>query len=947
MILAPGEHLVADLSALPPEVEVLRLAELAPPGDQPEVPAPGKSLAYVIYTSGSTGTPKGVRIRHDSLANLVAWARLRWPVRPGDQVAQMSPLFFDPSVQQIFPAWAAGACLVPVPLSLLLEPAELADWLVRRRITHLDLVTPHWAGISAALESSGSPADLPDLRWIIVGGESMFYEQVARWHRTVRGPNQVLNIYGPTEATVNATEYRTDDGQESGKVSIGRRAAQLRAVPDRQGRLCAPFALGEICIAGTGVADGYTDADATRRSFIPDPRPGPGGLLYRTGDSGRLIPDGRGEWGIEFAGRRDSQVKIAGYRIELEEIETALKNCAGVKDGAVVAVEAGDSATLLCLYIADQEAGQALADELSSVLPPYMVPARFRRVDQLAYKITGKLDREALARMEPPTDGAADGGPGGAALAPESAPESARLVRPETPAEVAVHAAWSSALGRSEWVAGESFFKLGGSSLLALEVISRLKRDLGLQLRVLDLYRQPDFASFTRFVAQAAGAGAVAAGAARASGVAPGAGSLAVARNVSDLAELIACLPQPATGQLTGETLDCLEPVAATADAEAGCVVIRVSADQLTDEAACAAVGDVVSAQSLLRSTIAGSGSGSGSVLAAHAPAHFAVPVLRTADDPGDEFRRIAAMPWHTGSELPFRAALVRRGDGAGQLMMWVSHLIADGESAFIISGDLKEAIRARARGSQARLPDRAASYKAHLLTLGAAIEPEALAQEAARLAEFDSLIDAATTALHERLPAASPRACGLRYSGATATPAGILAVGLSALAGVLGLTRLPVLADFHGRTSAPATEAIGNFATYLPLVIPTPPDDAAATARCLADGLDGLRQRYPAQLRLGDSSVLSSVPSSVLSSVRRPRFARISMFEDPDAAAGGPIAESDAVYGNQVDITLAWSGTSGQLSFAGPFDFTPVLSALTSRLPADHAAGQQRGYRR
>jgi nonribosomal peptide synthetase protein VioG len=487
VMLSPGPH------ARPPSWPGAAGIELVDLGDLTAGPGPGgydafragsSDIAYVIYTSGSTGTPKGVRVRHDSLANLVAWARGRWPAGPDDHVAQMSPLFFDPSVQQIFPAWAAGACLVPVPLDLLLEPSDLVDWLAARRITHLDLVTPHWAGISSAIEASGQPRDLPDLRWLIVGGESMYYEQIARWHRAVRGPGRILNIYGPTEATVDATDYPADDGGTAGKVSIGQPLPNYELfLIDDAGRLCAPYEVGEIYIGGVGVADGYVDPDATRASFIPDPRPGVTGLLYRTGDLGRLAPDGSGHWGIDFAGRRDAQVKIAGYRIELEEIESAVLRCPAVSDGAVVVVESAGSTTLLCLFVADRDAEAALREHLARSLPAYMMPGRFRRVDRLEYKVTGKLDREAMAALH------------GSAGEPRPAP-----VTPATATETVIHELWAAELGTSAFTAEDSFFELGGSSLAALKMIANAKSRLGVPLRVLDLYRNRDFSAFVRLV---------------------------------------------------------------------------------------------------------------------------------------------------------------------------------------------------------------------------------------------------------------------------------------------------------------------------------------------------------------------------------------------------------------------------------------------------------------
>ena len=246
-VVSPGAHAFPEhaskLVALP-IADVQQLVTGTVAREYRAVPVKPSRPAYVIYTSGSTGAPKGVRIRHHSVVNLAAWMRDRCGVLPGDNVAQTARLFFDPSVQQIFPAWTSGACLNPVPPDLLLDPLRMMDWLALRKITHLDMVTPHWAGIAAALEASGAelPLELPDLRWIIVGGDSMHYEHVMRWRRVIDGPGRVLNVYGPTEATVNATECVPDEASTAGKVPIGRPLPNYELfLIDDDGGICPPY----------------------------------------------------------------------------------------------------------------------------------------------------------------------------------------------------------------------------------------------------------------------------------------------------------------------------------------------------------------------------------------------------------------------------------------------------------------------------------------------------------------------------------------------------------------------------------------------------------------------------------------------------------------------------------------------------------------------------------
>ena len=494
--------------------------------------------------------------------------------------------------------------------------------------------------------------------------------------------------------------------------------------------------VGEIYIAGAGVADGYTDPDATSDRFVADPRPEarPGDRIYRTGDLGRLVPGPRGAWEIEFAGRKDSQAKISGYRVELEDVESAVLRCPGIVGCAVVIVRPGEtSALLLCLYLAGEDLEPVLREHLAESLPHYMIPGRFRRVTRLDYSISGKLDRSAMA-------------------AKYGLPDTHRAaVMPRTSLEASLSELWLAELGLPELAPGESFFMAGGSSLMALEMIAKVRRKFKVNVRVMDLYRHPDFASFAGLIVERLDE----AGGDAASQPTVGSPALAFPRAAIQSAALRDLLQQRPQRPATGDTLRCLgswieEP------SPIGSILLALPVGNISDEAACAAVGDLVAAHPLLRSTV--QRSAAGMLHAVHPVAPFSIPVLDVGSSLFGELTAVTAMPWQVGDEFPFRAVLVRRDGSTGHLVLWVSHTVADGESQAILTGDLRRALAARARGVVAPLEDSAPRYRRHLKELGTGAGALALADEAGRRSAFKELLPEAIASLRGRLEPAPPQ---------------------------------------------------------------------------------------------------------------------------------------------------------------------------------------------
>jgi amino acid adenylation domain-containing protein len=434
------------------------LAGEAPPTDLPE-PGPD-NLAYVIYTSGSTGTPKGVEIRHGSLLNLVRWHQQVYGVTAVDRATQVAAVTFDAAVWEIWPYLCAGASLHFPPPELRSDPAGLAGWLERERITLAFLPTPLAEAVLA--EGRFEAPVAPALRALLTGGD-----------RLRRGPGPdvpfaFFNHYGPTESTVVTTWTRVEPGEEL--PSIGHPMAGTRVyLTDRRGNPAPLGVPGEIRIGGTGLARGYRGRpEITAASFVPDPFGGePGGRLYRTGDLARRRPDGR----LDFLGRIDHQVKIRGFRIEPGEVEAALRRHPAVQDAIVLARDLGAGPALVA-WAAGSSSSEELRSFLAERLPAWMVPSAVVVLEALPLTSHGKVDRRALPDPEKAV------GTGGA---------------PRTPAEELLAGIWRDVLG-VEPDREADFFALGGHSLKVAQVVSRLRDATGVELELSAAFEEPTLA---------------------------------------------------------------------------------------------------------------------------------------------------------------------------------------------------------------------------------------------------------------------------------------------------------------------------------------------------------------------------------------------------------------------------------------------------------------------
>ncbi|SHM87003.1 non-ribosomal peptide synthetase, partial [Chitinophaga sp. CF418] len=412
----------------------------------------GNDTAYVIYTSGSTGQPKGVQISHDSLTDYVETFSEYFSVSSSDVVLHQSSLSFDTAVEELYPVLMAGGELVIAPEGGKAVSA-LCDLIHRHGVTLLS-TTPLVIG-----EINHAGYDISSLKTLISGGDELRPGQIDKLPLSLN----IYNTYGPSESTVCASYHKIEDRSKAGLLG---RPIRNRAVYilDGQGRLQPAGVRGEIVLGGTGISKGYLHREALNSErFIPNEYGA--GMLYRTGDQGWWTTDGE----LVFGGRVDTQLKLRGYRIEPGEIEQVLQGYAGIESSVVVPLEIGGVLQLVGYYSGQAISPDVLRSYLLSLLPWYMVPAHLICLEQLPRTVNGKIDRERLPL-----------------------PKVREMALPEGGYEALLATIWGEELGISVIHRGDNFFALGGHSLSAVRVLSRVYEQTGVRLELRDLFLHPE-----------------------------------------------------------------------------------------------------------------------------------------------------------------------------------------------------------------------------------------------------------------------------------------------------------------------------------------------------------------------------------------------------------------------------------------------------------------------
>ncbi|WRZ04759.1 non-ribosomal peptide synthase/polyketide synthase [Streptomyces sp. NBC_00385] len=745
--------------------------------------------AYVIYTSGSTGLPKGVVVEHRSVGAYLQRARLAYPDAAGEALLH-SRIAFDLTVTALYTPLVSGGCV---------RIADLQDEVPADagRPTFMK-ATPSHLALLETLGDAASPSGT-----LILGGEQLLGEKLAAWRD--RHPDAVvINAYGPTEATVNCTDFRIEPGAPTpaGPVPIGRPFWNTQAyVLDAGLRPTAPGVAGELYIAGTGLARGYLGRPGmTAERFVANPFDPAGSRMYRTGDLALWAADGQ----LQYVSRADQQVKLRGFRIELGEIESTLVGVDGVRQAAVVVHEDASGDKSLVAYVVPEQGGDTAPSLLRSYveqrLPDYMVPSAFMVLDALPLTSNGKLDRRAL----PAPVHEADSGRGTESLVARGA---------HNPWEDALRALFADVLGLERVGVDDSFFELGGHSLLAIRLLARARSVLGSELSVRDMFDNPTVSGLAKLMTVAGRSGHR-----LVAGVRPERVPLSFAqRRLWFLQQY-----EPDSSLYNIPVALCLSGA-------------------LDQEALEAALADVVVRHESLRTVFAEDDEGAYQIVR---PVDTTVPlaVEQVADEErlGEALAVATARAFDLATEIPLRATLFRTGPDDYVLLLLLHHIAADGWSLAPLAGDLTAAYAARAVGQAPVWEPLAVQYADYTLwqreVLGSEEDPEsAIARQLAYwgevLADLPAELD---------LPTDRPRPATASYRGGTVTfdiPQGlhagvarvarehqastfmVLQAALAVLLSRLGAgTDIPIGTPIAGRTDDAVEDLVGFFVNTLVL---------------------------------------------------------------------------------------------------------------------------------
>ncbi len=439
----------------------------------PQVKIQSNDLAYVIYTSGSTGEPKGVMIEHKSLSNLVLSLHNSIYKNYDNELNELmiSSFAFDVSIKQIFAVLCCGKTLHILNNEKKLDPREIIKYIVERKINVIDLTPSLFA---VMLEEGFSVINKPDIKEIFIGSESLPFKLIKEFFsNTDNRKINVTNFYGPTECCVESTYLKLDADMISENydiVPIGKPIINEQIyILDKYLNLCPIGVPGEICIGGKGLARQYlNDVNKTKEKFIEFPFI-KGKRVYKTGDVGRILSGGN----IEFIGRMDEQIKIRGYRVELQEIEKYLRDIEGVNECVVTLFEKESINELTAYYTSKEIIDKSkIINYLERFLPKYMVPVNFIRIEKIPLSSNGKVNKKLLPE------------PAGKQIKKQ-------FRVPQDEIESLIVRICSNVLKKTEINIDDNFFEIGGHSLNAVRVISQIQKELNVDLALKEIFYNP------------------------------------------------------------------------------------------------------------------------------------------------------------------------------------------------------------------------------------------------------------------------------------------------------------------------------------------------------------------------------------------------------------------------------------------------------------------------
>lgn len=438
------------------------------------------SLAYIIYTSGSTGNPKGVMIPQKAVMNTLLWLQSEFKLTKDDVIAQKTSASFTDSVWEFFWTLICGAKISVFAYETGKEPEKLYQELFDKRVTITQFVPAQMRLFLDYIKIAKITEPLPKLKWVFNGGEALLTNLARDWYQTF-SKAKIANIYGMTESAVYATYYpiETIPPQEQLSIPLGKPIANTKVyVLNENRQICSIGEKGELCIGGTGITTGYLNKEQeTKKAFVTHPVTGQ--RLYCSGDLGLLTDDGN----FLYLGRKDDQVQVRGFRVELKEVERAVVSYDGIKETAVISrLDSMGVTSIACYYTASKNSIilEELTEYLREMLPDYMIPSFFIEIDEMPLTPNGKIDRKKLPELE------------------KGIKKKNAYVEPRNEREKQFVQIWAEVLSLDVDTIGihDNFMDIGGTSVTIVTLHNKLREICSYEIQVADLFSYPSIAQF-------------------------------------------------------------------------------------------------------------------------------------------------------------------------------------------------------------------------------------------------------------------------------------------------------------------------------------------------------------------------------------------------------------------------------------------------------------------
>ncbi|URZ17242.1 non-ribosomal peptide synthetase [Clostridium felsineum] len=438
------------------------------------------NLAYVIYTSGTTGRPKGVMIKHSSMMNTLMFLQKHYTMDQNGAYLQKTNYSFDVSISEIFGWFIGGGKLVILGKGYEKDAKNVIKTIIDNSVSHVNF-TSSMFNLFLNEINEDNVKKLKRLKYILTAGEALKIKNNNIFQKLIKVTN-IENLYGPTEASIYATKYSLNNilGDIPNNIPIGKPIDNIRIyIVDRNNKLVPVGVAGELCISGEGLAKGYLNNEKlTNKKFVVNPYD-PQERMYKTGDLARWLSDGN----IEYLGRIDHQVKIRGFRIEVGEIESNLLKIEGIKECIVIARDEGYNKYLCAYYVGEKDYNvREIREKLSEKIPEYMLPSYFVKLNNMPVTTNGKIDRRALPKLEWKIN------------------TGVKYEAPRDEVENKLVEIWEKVLGTKNIGIDDNFFEIGGDSIRAVNVASKIAQKLNVSISVSNVYVFKNIRNISQFV---------------------------------------------------------------------------------------------------------------------------------------------------------------------------------------------------------------------------------------------------------------------------------------------------------------------------------------------------------------------------------------------------------------------------------------------------------------